>query len=527
MRRVKKFFFLFFSFMWFVPLFAQVDPAWVRRYSGPGVSDDGAAALVLDKSGNVYVTGHCDRDTSVFVNFDYVTLKYTTNGDTLWIRRYDGPVSGGDGGSDIAVDSIGNVYVTGFSDSSSSTDCATFKFASNGDTLWYRRYRGYGYGAGLAVDDSGNVLISGTFFDYAIIKYSPNGDSLWARLYNGTGNGEDHLNDMVVDDSGNVYVTGYSDSDTSFQQNFDYATIKYAPDGDLVWVRRYNGQANLIDNASALAVDDSGNAYVTGYSEGIGTSGDYATVKYKANGDSAWVRRYNGPGNGFDRALALAVDGSENMYVTGFSWSGTNYDYATIKYNSAGDTLWVRRYNGPGNSDDYAYGLAVDGSGNVYVTGSSSGSGTNYDYATIKYSPNGVTLWSIRYNGTANGDDGAVALAVDDSGNVYVTGRSNSGGSSFDYATVKYVPVTCVAKPGDANASSDYSLADVISIVNYIFNKPGCSPLPLCWLTSLLCRGDWDGSTTVTLSDVIRAVNFIFNKPGGPWNPVPVGVCCL
>jgi len=82
-------------------------------------------------------------------------------------------------------------------------------------------------------------------------------------------------------------------------------------------------------------------------------------------------------------------------------------------------------------------------------------------------------------------------------------------------------------KPGDANASSDYSLADVISIVNYIFNKPGCVTLPLCWLSNLRCRGDWDGSTTVSLGDVIRAVNFIFNKPGGPWNALPSGVCCL
>jgi hypothetical protein len=84
----------------------------------------------------------------------------------------------------------------------------------------------------------------------------------------------------------------------------------------------------------------------------------------------------------------------------------------------------------------------------------------------------------------------------------------------------------CVALPGDANASVNYSLSDVISTVNYIFSRSGCSPLPQCWLTGLLCRGDWDGSSTVSLSDVIRAVNFIFAKPGGPWNALPVGSCC-
>ncbi len=85
----------------------------------------------------------------------------------------------------------------------------------------------------------------------------------------------------------------------------------------------------------------------------------------------------------------------------------------------------------------------------------------------------------------------------------------------------------CIARPGDANASGTYTLADVIATVNYIFNKPGCTPQPLCWLSGLLCRGDWNGSGTVSLVDVIQAVNYIFNKPGGPWNAVPVGVCCL
>lgn len=94
-----------------------------------------------------------------------------------------------------------------------------------------------------------------------------------------------------------------------------------------------------------------------------------------------------------------------------------------------------------------------------------------------------------------------------------------------------YVISTCTIKPGDSNASGNHTLADIISTVNYIFNKPGFPSCPsnsvLCWLSDLLCRGDWNGSSTVTLSDVIQGVNYIFNKPGGPWNPVPSGTCCL
>ena len=293
-------------FLLIVPVFAQsVDTAWVRRYNGPGDSLDGARAIGVDVSGNVYVTG---GSWGGGTDYDYTTIKYYANGDTAWVRRYNGPGDSADSAHAIKVDNSSNVYVTGES--------------------WG----------------------SGTYYDYATIKYHLNGDTAWVRRYNGPGNSYDHAYAMVVDSSGNVYVTGGSyGSGTSV----DYATIKYHPNGDTAWVRRYNGPTNCIDRALAIAVDNSGNVYVTGESDGDETSWvDYATIKYDPNGIELWVRRYNGPGNYNDYARSVAADDSGNVYVTGSSDRSTwpdNFDYATIKYHPNGDTAWVRTYHGTYN----------------------------------------------------------------------------------------------------------------------------------------------------------------------------------
>src|SRR5437773_818868 len=166
------------------------------------------------------------------------------------------------------------------------------------------------------------------------------------------------------------------------------------------WVARYNGPGNLDDGAHAIAGDSSGNVYVTGQSLGSGTGYDYATIKYDSAGQEQWVARYNGPENSGDYAVAIAVDASGNVYVTGQSWGlGTPPDYATVKYDSAGQEQWVARYNGPGNGGDFANGIAVDASGNVYVTGGSDDSDGYLDYATIKYDSAGQEQWVARYNG--------------------------------------------------------------------------------------------------------------------------------
>ena len=155
---------------------------------------------------------------------------------------------------------------------------------------------------------------------------------------------------------------------------------------------RYDGPGSGEDDAKGLVVDSSGNAIVTGYSLSAATAYDDATIKYDTLGNELWVARYDGQASAYDLASAIALDSVGNVFVTGFSsGAGTNFDYATIKYDSNGNQVWVGRYDGPGHMGDYATAIALDSSGNVHVTGRSvDGTGNWSDYATIRYSPDGV-----------------------------------------------------------------------------------------------------------------------------------------
>lgn len=432
----------------------EVTTAWVRYYDGAG------KALAVDSQGNVYVTG-----TSYDMHFrgDIFTIKYSPTGQLLWVRWYFGWGSENwdDEAVAIGLDAMGNVYVTGNSDGPMGRNFLTIKYSPEGEPLWERRYKEWEWGMDEArsmfVDAQGNVYITGTslkdyesYYDYLTIKYDSSGDLLWAKRYNSPGNNlvrgsHDEANALTVDREGNVYVTGFISPD---EVHCDYLTIKYSPEGRGLWARRYKGPADLLDMprtniARAITVDSLGNVYVTGDSFGqktiegpcgptiITTWYDYATIKYSPDGHRLWTRRYNGPENSDDLARGIAVDAQNNIFVTG----GDFFDggFTTIKYGPDGRALWKRRYNGPDSSSS-ANAICVDSQGDVYITGSIWTDTTRYDCATIKYDSTGRRLWIKRYNGPGNSSASSNAIAVDKDGCVYIT-----GGSTYGCTTIKYI----------------------------------------------------------------------------------------
>jgi DNA-binding beta-propeller fold protein YncE len=329
--------------------------------------------------------------------------------------------------------------------------------AVGGSVPWSKRYNGPSNGTDEAQDvavspDGKTVYVTGTSFvtgnanDYYTVAYnSSNGAMKWAKHYNGPDDLDDYAYSVAVAPGGaRVYVTGQSWDNTT---SYDYATVAYnASNGAVLWSKRYNGPGNGYDAASQVAASTDGTmVFVTGQSPGSTSGDDYATIAYGTTaGVVKWTKRYNGTGNDNDEAKGLAVaPGGARVYVTGESESPLNgEDYVTIAYNAtSGSVSWSKRYNGPSNDDDTAYWIAASPDGTkVFVTGESQGATSNKDVATIAYtSAGGAVKWTKRYNGPGNGYDAGYGIAVSpDSSRVFVTGESMGTLSGADFVTLAY-----------------------------------------------------------------------------------------
>lgn len=376
-------------------LTAQIAETWSLDINGSGDYSDKFSCVIQDASGNYLAAGSTVKKSS---NRDFLVVKYSNAGDTLWTFQLDGGFGGPDAVTSIKADNSGNVYFTGFA-------------------------KGYYTG-----------------YDLFVGKLNSQGDSVWTRKYNYLGANDDDIPvSIALDNSGNIIVSGYSDSDpSSLVSNDDILLLKYNNSGSLLWFQRYNGANNGIDRAANAVVNSSGEIYVGGRADN--GDDDYILLKYSSAGSQLWVRNYDTGNN--DRGLALTIDASGNCYFAGRAGNGVDQDLLTLKYNSTGTLVYTAVYDYLG--DDRATAIAVDATGNVYVTGQSDGdAGANkiFDFVTIKYNASGAQQWATRYSAPSSGDDIPLGIAFTSSGEVWVTGISDVDASTNvqnDWVTIKY-----------------------------------------------------------------------------------------
>jgi catechol 2,3-dioxygenase-like lactoylglutathione lyase family enzyme len=407
---------------------------WARGVGGTGY--DEGISITIDNQGNQYVTGRFESTVSFGSHiltsngwYDMFVAKLDPDGNWLWVVQAGG-TAGAEWGGGVALDGAGNVYLTG------------------------------GYGG--TVSFGSYTLTSSGYGDMFVAKLDPNGNWLWA-VSAGGGN-TDEGNSIAVDGWGNAYVAVHSDSETitigsctltRFGPGMDIYVAKLDPYGNWLWAVQAGGP-DQYDEGYDIAVDGEGNPWVTGKFQGTATFGsqtltsgggtDIFVAKLNTNGNWLWAVQAGGTAG--DIGYGIAVDGAGNAWVTGIFGLAASFGSHTLTTNSFGDIFvakldasgnWLWAVQAGGTSGDAGYGIALDGSGNAYVTGTYSYNATfgshsltavgGNDIFVAKLDPSGNWLWAASAGGTK--PDEGYYIAVDGSGIAYVTGYYRETGATF------------------------------------------------------------------------------------------------
>jgi uncharacterized delta-60 repeat protein len=367
----------------------------------------------------------------------------------LWTEREGGSYN--DHGGEVIVDQNGDIVASGTTylkhDTETNTDLFVVKYAPSGRKLWELIYDFDPSGDSnekledMAIDDDGNIYVTGSCYhdsrDILTLKIDSNGTLQWAETFDGLYNDIDEPSEMALDHMGNIYIAGKSDT----SRLYDYSLLKYTPNGVLEWNRYYNGEADYGDYAHDICIDTDDNIYVTGASDGSEGGGDIVTLKYNVDGDLIWDEVYDCPlgANIFFGEKGIAVDSNGDIYVTAIIDEDGDENIVLLKYDSDGTLVWPIIYDRAGN-DDSVNLIVLDDSDNIYLAGRTFTSETVADYLIVKYNPEGVELWSKVYNGPDSNMDFVQGIAVDDEQNVFVTGvtdyvnpTSDSSCTTFKY----------------------------------------------------------------------------------------------
>ena len=334
-----------------------------------------------------------------------------------WVAQYNGPYNSNDWVNDMVVRN-GYVYVTGY-EAAGASYYATVKYDYAGQELWAVGYReATSQAEAMDVDAAGNVYVTGWQYwefdiDVVTLKYSPDGELLWEQRYNNAG-GNNQPNDMAIDASGDIYIAGASW--VTEQEDFDVLLLKYNSDGELLWDRTLDNGDGQLDTGYALSIDPDGNAIVAGFTEP-----NAYLVKYSPTGDLLWDSEFDGFSTN-DEWRRVETDATGNIYVLGeISPPGEPNYLWTNKYDPDGNILWEQNYTGTADKSCYAGNLALTADGGVVICGQSWDDPSNISIVTIRYASDGTELWQrLEKAGYthASGDD----VAIDAEGHIYVTG---------------------------------------------------------------------------------------------------------
>ncbi len=448
---------------------------------------------------------------SLLINYNSLQAQDTLSHQ--WMTRIDGSSHYVDMVSDMKTDKFGNSYLTGNSHDSTSpietlnAHVMTTKIDPNGIVKWKnKRFAQSEFGVfaqRVAIASDGNIICvlkerrNDALQSRIIVQKlkKSDGSVLWENvLTDTTQNVVEEVFDLKTDSTDNIYICGNTTNFSLSSFDDDYLTIKVASNGTILWRRQYNNDAyNDDDKAYNLAIDKDLNVIVTGQSRGmiggIPTSYDIATIKYSATGDLLWTHRHNGTGYGNDYGMKVITDDDNNIYVSGttdalslstdsscvikltpsgtklwqFNYLGaslaeltrqpivrtpsgnialtfsTGNGITTALINNSGSLVWIKFFNRD-NQIALPYNIAVDDTGNIIVTGRTRlNAPTLDDVTTLKYTESGELKWMAFYNGSSTGSmDFGRHIGLDGANNIYIASWTTFDDNNEDYTLLKY-----------------------------------------------------------------------------------------
>lgn len=431
-------------------LVAKVDGSgvelWRQIVGGTYGGSDFLRALAVDAAGSVYVLGSTPAASD---QSNWLTLKFNSAGVEQWRAVMATAAPSGGEPRDIVLDNAGNTFVVGErrDNTTNFNSGVTVKYDSSGSEVWRRidnaaiAYTEQSLTAG-ALAPNGDIVVTGetrgtgTTINFHTIRYDTNGNEVF-RVVTSLPDYSDVPAAIAVDGNGEIVVAG----NAATHSNHDFLTIKYSAAGAELWRANEGLDHNLYTSTVAVAADAAGNTYIAGLAyEGISGT-DYLVAKIDASGVTQWQRRLRGKADTANRLTAMAIDGNGDILVTGLADNGervfTARNYVTLKYSPAGVELWRAVADGAGN-EEQATAIAVDGGNNVYVTGWSRTAAGARQGLTVKYNSAGAEIWRRIF---AYSDDLPQYVGVDRDNNIIVAGYTygavGSGYSDRCFA-VKY-----------------------------------------------------------------------------------------
>ncbi len=422
---------------------------WVRTYENRADEfDTEATGMISDSQGSVYVCGFVQTKTN---DTDFLTFKFSADGKLRWTKRYNGPANDCDRARSIAVCPNGGVVVTGDSyggnreDGKTQWDFATVKYDADGHEEWVQRFNGPPHNddfpLGVGTDSAGNAYVGGTSqlpdksTTFVTVKYDLNGQQLWAQPESANASGAGPtvglLRAFYVGPRGDTYRTCEAEITDGFgKRDLDFVTSRHDRNGNLLWQRRYSGDANGPDKAYRIAVDPEGSVYVAGVSflgaDSGGRTGEHIlVVKYDRNGTELWTTPYRDRSSpGVPDGLAISEDGG--VFVSAHV-GDPDRTSVLVKLRADGAIEWAKRFTEWKHPAERMQGVAA-GSGGVYTVCRTfdkhvESAITGGEYITARIEANGRRTWTRGIKRVLKTNANCSSVHIDSAGNVFTFGQ--------------------------------------------------------------------------------------------------------